>query len=108
MNLNFVNEYYIKGYLSDSLTQEEKSAFEAALKDQPMLQDVIEGLRPLSDLEIDLHVRELQKSLRSQMHKDRQKVKKKTPFFQQLVWIMVAVLILAIIVLGFYFVITLI
>ncbi len=108
MNSNFVNEYYIKGYLSNSLTKEELSAFEAALKDQPMLHDVIEGLRPLSDLEIDLHVRELQKTLRTHIDKDRKRTNKKLPIYQQLVWIMVAVLILAIIVLGFYFIITLV
>lgn len=106
--MEFINDYYIKGYLSNSLTSEEKQAFEQALKEQPMLRDVIEGLRPLSTLEIELHIKELQKALNH--HIDQQKVKRKPSalsFTQQWIWIITAFFILMIIIVGMYLIFTL-
>lgn len=107
MDAQFLNEYYIKGYLANRLNDEEKLAFEKAMNESPMLKDVIEGLRPLSQLEIDLHIKELQKALFKQV--DKKQKKKKAGFDGNgIMWIvLVAFILLLILVVSYFFFFTL-
>lgn len=103
MKMEFINDYYIKGYLTDQLSEEEVQAFEQAMEEQPLLKEVIEGLRPLSALEIELHVKELQKTLNNQLILQRKKRNSMAmPWGQQWVWILTALILLGILLLGMY------
>lgn len=104
MKKEFITEYYIKGFLENTLKEQDRLAFEEELHKNPMLKDVIEGLKPLSSLEIDMHIKELQKSLYASIDQKKNRDKTFFPFKNIAFTIMLIIILLFVVIMVFYFI----
>jgi len=104
MRKEFITDYYIKGFLENTLKEQDRLDFEEELDKNPMLKDVIEGLKPLSSLEIDMHIKDLQRSLYSSMDQARNKKKPLLPIKNMVLIIIIMGILFFLAIIVFYFI----
>lgn len=89
------NQEKLLQYLDKSLSDAERAALEQEIKDDPFLQDALEGLAQAgSSTSLHQTVQDLNQSLRKQLQQQKNKRKKKRPANMSLLYMSIALILL--------------